>query len=202
MGSKKERVIILAVLGACGVIALVAGVLCYFLGSWTSDLRATNAALQARYDTANGKLQKLNVLRVQRELAQARLDVAERILPSQEEIENLVDNLSEFAKKSGVTILQTEPVRQMAFRAAKGAVKRFDEAEFNIDLEGDFFQFVAFVNYLENYKRFIKVDDFIISGGRKLGDPDTIKLKFATFTYVDAPAVAPAAKVPAKGVVK
>jgi Tfp pilus assembly protein PilO len=202
MGSKKERVILLAVLGACGAIALVAGVWCYFLGSWISDLRTANVVLQTRYDTANGKLQKLNDLRVQRELAQARLDVAERILPSQEEIENLVDNLSEFAKKSGVQILQTEPVRQTAFRAAKGPVKRFDEAEFNIDLAGDYFQFVAFLNYLENYKRFIKVDDFSISGGRQLGDSDSIKLKFATFTYVDAPAVAPAAKVPAKGVVK
>ena len=201
MGSKREKMILMTVLVASAVVALGAGVWIYFLSTWAGELRTDNDALRARVNAAQTKLAKLTALRIEREQAQARLDVAQSILPSQEEIESLVDNLSEFAKKSGVVIAKTAPVRQGAYRNAKGAVKRFEEADFEIDLEGNFFQFVEFLNYLENYKRFIRVDDFAVAAGRAEGDPNSVKLKFATFTYVDAPAAAQ--KTPAtKGVTK
>jgi Tfp pilus assembly protein PilO len=201
MGSKREKMILMTVLVASVVVALGAAVWIYFLGSWTSDLRTDNDALRARVDAAQGKLVKLNALRVEREQAQARFEMAASILPSQGEIESLVDSLSEFAKKSGVVIAKTAPVRQGAYKNAKGAVKRFEEADFEIELEGNFFQFVEFLNYLENYKRFIRVDDFAVAAGRAEGDPNSVKLKFATFTYVDAAAAAQ--KAPAtKGVTK
>jgi|GEM_PF-4598706 len=194
MGSKKEKLILTVVLAASIAVALGAGTWGYFLYRWTSDQRAVNDTLRTRVATAQNKINKLTALRVEREVAQARLDVAQSILPSQEEIENLVDNLSEFAKKSGIVMTKTAPVRQGAYRAAKGVVKRFDEADFDVEIEGDFFQFVEFLNCLENYKRFIRVDDFAIAAGRAQGDPNSIKLKFATFTYVDTPT--PAGKVP------
>ena len=128
------------------------------------------------------------------------------MLPSQKEIEALVDNLSEFAKQSGVIIAKVQPMRQMAYKAQKGTTQRFDEAVFDLDLVGNYFQFVEFLNCLENYKRFIKVDSFNLAGARTAGDPLSISLKFATYTYVDAaveapkPAVAQAASV--KGAVK
>jgi Tfp pilus assembly protein PilO len=202
MGSKREKLILLSVLAVSAIVALSAGVWIYFLSRWGGEFRTANDALRTRVSVANAKLAKLNALRAEREQAQARLDVAESILPSQEEIENLVDNLSEFAKKSGVTIVKTAPVRQTAYKVVKGAVKRFEEADFDIELVGDFFQFVEFLNYLENYKRFIRVDDFAVAAGRSEGEPNAMKLKFATFTYVEP--VAPAAQkaVAGKGATK
>jgi Tfp pilus assembly protein PilO len=202
MGSKKEKIILLSVLVASGVIALVAAVWIYFLTSWTGELKLGNDGLRARVTAAQGKLAKLVALRGEREQAQARLDVGESILPSQKEIENLVDNLSEFARKSGVVIVKTAPVRQTAYRAVKGAVKRFEEAVFEVEMVGDFFQFVEFLNSLENYKRFIRVDDFAATAGKSEGEPNSIKLKFATFTYVEPVASATQKPVASKGVTK
>jgi len=201
MGSKKEQMILIGTLVSGAVVALGAGVWIFFLARWSGELQTLNEGLSMRVATAQQKLAKLGALRAEREQAQARLEVAESILPSQEEIENLVDNLSEFARSSGVVIAKTAPVRQSAYRTVKGAVKRFDEADFEIELVGNFFQFVEFLNCLENYKRFIRVDDFSMSAARTEGEANSMKLKFATFTYVDTPAAA--TKVPAvKGAVK
>lgn len=206
MGSKKETMVILVVLLAAGFLFLSAGVASYLVHRKTTVLRQDNAALQQRLNAAKTKVNKLSEMRRQREVAQARLEIAESVLPSQKEIEALVDNLSEFAKQSGVIIAKVQPMRQVAYKAQKGTTQRFDEAVFDLDLVGNYFQFVEFLNCLENYKRFIKVDSFNLAGARTAGDPLSISLKFATYTYVDAaveapkPAVAQAASV--KGAVK
>ncbi len=188
MGSKNEKMVLLVTLIASGVVALASGTGMYFLQKNSGELATTNAALESRVAQAQSKINKLATLRAQREQAQVRLVVAESVLPSQEELESLVDNLADFARKSGVIITKASPGRQSAYRKAVGGVKRFDVAEFNLDLEGDYFQLVEFVNLLENYKRFIRVDSFNVKSGRTQEDPHDIALKFATFTYVDAPA--------------
>lgn len=183
MRNKKEKIVLLTVIiGAC-ILALGAGTGVYFLQKKAAELEADNIMLQSRVAQAQTKLSRLPAMRAHRETAQAKLHVAERILPSQEEIENLVDNLSEFAIRSGIVIAKAAPVRQGAYGHG-GVVKRFEEANFDLDLVGDYFQFVEFLNLLENYKRFIRVDTFAMKSGRSQEEPLDIDLKFATFTYV------------------
>ena len=201
MGSKREKVILLAVLVGTVLFAIASGVTIYVVSGKAKELRIANDGLHARIAAAKGKLNKLNDMRTEREKAQARLVVSESILPSQKEVEVLVDSLSEFAKKSGVIITKAAPVRQTAFKATGGA-KRFDEADFDLTLEGSFFQFVEFLNSLENYKRFIRVDKFSVAAGKAPGEPNSVAMSFATFTYVDAPAQPAPAVAAAKGVKK
>lgn len=187
MRSKKEKIVLLAVLIISVVVALGAGSGIYVLQKKADELQTANTGLQSRVAHAQTKLKKLPELRAERESAQSQLQVAESILPSQEEIENLVDNLADFAQKSGAVIAKTKPVRQGAYRAAAG-VKKFEEATFDLDLQADFFQFVEFVNLLENYHRFIRIDGFNASPGRSADEPLKVAVKFATFTYTGAPA--------------
>lgn len=195
MESKREKVFLLVLLLGSILLAAIAGTTVYFINKKTTELRTANSALSTRISTAKNKIAQLPLIRQERELAQAELQVAESILPSQKEIEMLVDSLSEFARQSGVIIAKAEPVRQVAYQSARGGAKRFEEAQFDLDIEGDYFQFVEFVNNLENYKRFIRVDDFTISAGKVEGEPHSVKLKFATFTYNDTTA-------PVKGAVR
>ncbi len=188
MDTKKEKMILLVTLIASAVIALGAGTGIYFLQREAGEIQTENTVLESRVAQAQTKIARLPAIRAEREAAQARLEVAESILPSQEEIENLVDNLSEFAKTSGVIIEKAAPVRQAAFSGPRGVVKRFEEATFELDLQSDFFQFVEFVNLLENYKRFIRVDGFAIKSGRTPEEGLDIALKFATFSYTGTPA--------------
>jgi Tfp pilus assembly protein PilO len=188
MNTKNEKLILLVVLIASAVVALGSGAGVYMLERKSGELEAENAALDSRVAQARTKINKLAAMRAQREEAQTRLEVGERILPSQEEIENLVDNLSEFARESGVVITKAAPVRQGAYGGARGVAKRFEEADFNLKLTGDFFQFVEFLNQLENYKRFIRVDGFAAKGGRTEEEGLDVDLNFATFTYAGSPA--------------
>ncbi|MCD6405575.1 MAG: type 4a pilus biogenesis protein PilO [Planctomycetes bacterium] len=200
MNIKSEKVILLIVLIASLVVALGSGVGVYLLQKKAGRLQAENTALHSRIAKARTKLNNLNALRAERETAEARLKVAERILPSRKEIEDLVDNLSEFARKSGVVITKAKPVNRSAYAGARGAVKRFEEASFDLALKGDFFEFVEFLNCLENYKRFIRTDSFTLKAGRNEGTPLDIALKFATFTYNEAPATP--AKAPVRAAAK
>ena len=186
MGNKKEKMILLALLIGSGVLALLAGTGIYLLQRKSGELEIANQGLKSRVAKAETKIAKLGELRLQRESADKRLRVAERILPSQEEVENLVDNLSEFAVESGVVIAKAKPARQGAFAGRGGVVKRFQEADFDLKLVGDFFQFVEFINKLENYKRFIRVDEFSIKSETAKGSALCIGLNFATFTYADS----------------
>jgi len=186
MGTKNEKVLLLTILIVSGVIALSAGSGVYMLQKKAGELEAENMVLNSRVATAQTKLAKLPALRAEREKSQSRLEVAESILPSQEEIENLVDSLSEFASRSGIIIAKSAPVRQGAYSGVRGAVKKFEEADFNLDIYGDFFQFVEFVNMLENYKRFIRVDGFSVNTGRNEDEALDINVQFATFTYVSS----------------
>jgi len=201
MTARNEKLILVLVLVGSLIVALAAGTGVYLLKSRSNELADENAGLEARVTKARTKLNQLNALRAEREKAQARLEVAERILPSQEEIENLVDSLADFARESGVVITEAAPVRQSGYRNVGGAGKRFEEADFDLDVEGDFFQFVRFVNLLENYKRFIRVDSFTVDAGKNHEEPHSINLKFATFTYTDAPSsLSPGARArPGKG---
>lgn len=185
MGNKKEKMILLALLIGSGVLALLAGTGIYLLQRKSGELEIANQGLKSRVAKAQTKIAKLGQLRLQRETADRRLRVAERILPSQEEVENLVDNLSEFALESGIIISEAKPALHSAL-AGRGVVKKFHEATFSLKLVGDFFQFVEFINKLENYKRFIRVDEFSIKSGTAKGSALSIGLNFATFTYADS----------------
>ncbi len=200
MNIKNEKVILLIVLIASLVVALGSGAAVYLLQRKAGELQSENAALHSRVAKARTKLNNLNALRAQREASEARLQVAECILPSQKEIEDLVDNLSEFAKKSGIVITKAKPINRSAYAGARGAVKRFEEADFDLELSGDFFQFVEFLNLLENYKRFIRTDAFTLKAGRGEDAPLDIALKFATFTYNEAPATS--VRAPVRAAVK
>lgn len=183
MGARKEKIILLTILVASAVIALGSGAGVYLLQKKAGVLEQQNTALEGRVAKARTKINKLPELRAERERAEARLVIAERILPSQEEIENLVDNLSEFARESGVVITEAAPFRQSGYRGGQGGAKKFEEANFSLSIEGNFFQFVKFLNLLENYKRFIKVDGFTVKSGKDPGKPHEIELTFTTFTY-------------------
>lgn len=195
MGSQREKMVLFAILAGSVAVAIIAGIGIYWFHGKTVELRAANGELQAKVTDARAKSVQLPALRVERNDAQVKLETAQSILPSQAEIENLVENLSEFAQKSGVVIVKAVPIRQGAYKPQKGAaLERFREATFDLDIQGNFFQFVEFLNYLENYKRFIRIDEYAVTPGKTESEPHEIRIKFATFTYVEAQAEAPKGK--------
>jgi len=106
----------------------------------------------------------------------------EVIMPDSEELDKMADTVDEFRKKSGVEIKDFRKVISPVV-AREQAGKAYEQVTYNMKLTGDFFQFVTFINLLENHERFIRVDSFRVSPSRaedtSLMDVD---LQISTFT--------------------
>lgn len=106
----------------------------------------------------------------------------EVIIPDSEELDKMTDTVEEFRKTSGVEINDFRKVtRPLVAREEMG--KAYRRVTYSMKLVGDFFEFVSFINLLENHERFIRVDSFRVLPGR--GEDTSlmeIDLQISTFT--------------------
>jgi Tfp pilus assembly protein PilO len=149
----KQRDITIIVL----VVTVLLGVLWYFyMFNPTKDRIATleteNTELQSRIDV--GEAAKANLPLLEEQLAQAQADKADFLatLPKESEVADLIATLRQSAIDSQVDLTS---ISQGG--AGSEAVQDIRSVSFNIATTGDFGQTMAFLDTLENLKRFTKV---------------------------------------------
>jgi len=128
------------------------------------------------------KVAKIPGLRLEKTKLQEELAEYETILPNGQELDKIFDTLSEFTKDSGVTILEFRPEQE--WQGTPGAAQSsYKRVSYSLKLEGDFFRVRKFINLLENYKRFVKVDSFDMAKRDLDGQLDDTALRISTFIY-------------------
>lgn len=180
---KLDRRMLIA--GGCGLVS--AGLLIFGIHSQYGSIETTRAELEglrgeitrarAEIDTTRGVERDVIVLR---ELA----GVMRGILPDNEDVNNLVRELQRFSEISEVRISGLKK---------KGADSRdkgdFDKVGYTLQLEGDAFQLLDFLNLVENHARFMRVPSFQITATQrnqleKDGIPaHKIQMDVETFVY-------------------
>ncbi len=170
------------------VVAIILGITgagIYFSHRKLSDLIKQNASLESQIQAAQKKIDEIKTLQTKRDLLEANLYDIEQRLPDQKELEGMLDTLAEFKEASGVDIRSLKPQKTSSTRMQ--LAEAYEEYRYSISLKADFFSFVKFLNLLETYKRFIRVNSFRISQK----DPDSsindIELEVSTFSYRGAP---------------
>ncbi len=139
----------------------------------------------------NEKIGSIPQLRQEKGKLQDELTEYETILPNGRELENLLDMLTEFTKDSGVTILEFKPERERQDKPGESS-SSYKQVSYDLKVDGDFYQVTKFINLLENYKRFVRIDSFEM-GKRDLDEPiGETALRISTFVY--DPKSEPAAK--------
>lgn len=110
------------------------------------------------------------------------------ILPDEEGLNDLVRSLQEFSEDSGVNI---RSLRRATPRG--GAVKQvgdFREVSYTLELEGDAFELLAFLDLVERHDRFLRVPRLEVDAARRQFEREeggalkhTIRLDVETFVF-------------------
>ena len=110
-------------------------------------------------------------------------DYLQKRLPSQDKISSLLEDFSNIAESSGVSILRIKPLEEPApLSKQKIAANSYTEFPILIEARAGYHQLGTFMNKLETMDRFIKITDIDISGTDK--DPRHHDIKMRIITYV------------------
>jgi Tfp pilus assembly protein PilO len=104
----------------------------------------------------------------------------EKMLPAEQEIPSLLENLSSMAKSSGVKIVGITPVSSREESRAKKQV--YKEIPIQISAKSGYHELGIFLAGLENADRFMKVSDIQIKSNS--GSPKKHDVELMVLTYV------------------
>jgi hypothetical protein len=181
---------------AGGLVAVITAVLGVFVNGTMTD-RDAKQAEQAQLNADIASLQKVVDTQegLQAELENLKANVAQyiKILPSpeiatQERLMELVQEKSERAQFEITGFVIKPPTADPRKRASKAA---FQEIEVTLNAKGTFSQFLLFLNSLERYESFVRVNSFtctapqtaeVDSDGKETW-PLTVSLNISTFRF-------------------
>lgn len=121
------------------------------------------ASIHAHIDSARKLIE--GTARLEREVIVLRemADVIKTILPNSEDVNNLIRTIYDFADEAEI---ETKSYKKKA-NARRQSAGEFDKVSYTLSLEGDIFQFLAFMNLLETHERFIAVPGFRVTAASR-----------------------------------
>jgi len=137
--------------------------------SWRQNRRLKEelASLKAREVQARQKIKQIPRLKRQAAELSAQIDVYANILPREHEVrsEAFVETMDRFAKEAGVRIHEAEPVKKKQARGRRKGDNRpqpFQQHKYHFKLVGSFPNFLRFLHRVENWERFLAVEEIEI----------------------------------------
>lgn len=110
-------------------------------------------------------------------------DYLEKRLPAHDQISSLLEDFSNVAESSGVSILRIKPLEEPVPLSKQKAVNNsYTEFPILIEARAGYHQLGAFINKLETMDRFIRITDLDVAGLDK--DPRHHDIKIRIITYV------------------
>lgn len=175
----------IGIIGGGLVCALGFGFLIWHQRQTIEETKAEVATLHGNIDSSRKLIEGTSGLEreviVLRELTQ----VMKGILPDNNDVNNLVRTLQTFCDESG---MRTTNLKKKSENSREKS--EFERVAYTMQLEGDTFQFLKFLDRIESHTRFIRVPNFHIStqqrggGGDKSGVPShKVQIDVETFVY-------------------
>jgi Tfp pilus assembly protein PilO len=152
-------------------------------GEWEEyqKIDAELKQLETEIAALNAKIVKIPDMRKTRDTLVERFEEKRKILPNKAERENLIEVISYLCEKTGMPApLDYTPVDAKKGPGARQATGGIEEILYQVKLEGTFFAFIRFANWLEHYKRHIRIRTFAITGG---GGVDTATKESVELKY-------------------
>ena len=166
-------------LGACGLLTVGFGVLIYFAQSSISEQEAVIASKRSEVANAQTKAAELPALEKRVILLREIVEEYLKILPDEKEVTDFIRKLYAFQDKVGVQIteLQDKTGRSSGRKGATKAEPGFDQLSYSLKLQADTWKFLAFLNRLESYERFVRIPRIRVSAGDRSKDDDPTKVR-------------------------
>jgi len=159
------------------------------VGTWLGVGMQTSEKLEISIKQKGTKLAELQekiaavpALRQEQQKLSGELQVLETILPNDRELNKIFDTLSEYEKEAGLEIRRFNPVREKTERG-NGTETSYRKVSYDLELVGEYFSLVKFLNLLENHKRFVQVDSFNIKQKDEDSAVNELSVKCSTFVF-------------------
>ena len=91
--------------------------------------------------------------------------VFEEILPTTDGARNLIKNFYNYSRETGVQPTSFQP--QASRTPARGEQSDFDRFSYTLEMTGDTFQFLDFINRIETHSRFMSIPSFKLTAGSR-----------------------------------
>lgn len=175
----------IGVIGGGALCALGLGALIWFQHQSIDEAKAEVATLRGNIESSRKLIEGTSALEreviVLRELS----EVMKGILPDNDDVNNLVRTLQQFCDESQI---RTTNLKKKAENARNKA--EFDRVAYTLQLEGDTFEFMKFLDRVESHSRFMRVPTFRLqaqSRGREKDGPIAHKVQIDIETFVYDP---------------
>ena len=160
------------------------------------DQARTNVAgIRTQIDTARKQLGGLAAIEKDVIVLRETEEAIKEILPDDKDLNEFVRVLQRFAQDTEVAFTQVK--RKELNAGKKAASETFEKVAYEISLEGDAFQTLAFLDRVESHTRFLRVPNIQLSASSRRtieerGAPrHKVKLEIETFVYKPQADVAP-----------
>jgi len=187
MASWTQKKQLIAIGGGASLVCILAVVGVFYVDGEIGEIETTITQKQAAITAAQQKIAKIGGLEKEVIILRENLDEYVKVLPDSKELNGFVRMLTMFERQSG---LVGTDLLQKPTRAAKGS-ERFALIEYSYEMTGTLWEFLKFINLLENYERFINIAEFSIHAGGKGKDDEMrdgevvhkVKLTMQTYSY-------------------
>jgi len=174
---EKHKLIIAGVIGV-----LVVGAMLYLTYSAYQQKQAAEQEIvkyQDRLRKARDRIKEIPALRQREFELSTAVNEYVKILPTSGEVNKLYDTINDLKDEAGVQLLSYRVGRASGGRRKMSS--NFQMHTRDLKLVGDFFSIAKFINLIERYKRFMRVESFDMKPSE--GGQIDSTLKFSTFTY-------------------
>lgn len=176
--------------GAALVCALAVGGVFYAQGL-IAEIDTAIDGKQEAIAAAETKINQIPALEKETIILRENLGECVKILPDTKSLPDFVRMINQFEKQSGIkgTGLQLKK------SPTAKTTERFALIEYSYEFQGTLWEFLKFVNLIENYERFVSISDFTIQSGDKGKQAETregdivhtARLTLQTYTYNGKP---------------
>ena len=183
-----EKQKMMAVGGVALGVCLVAAGGVYWASGLIEELEQTIAQKKTDIAACEQKIAKIPATEKEVVILRENLGEYVKILPEEQGLEDFVKMLYQFEQSSGIQTINFQPSRPA--RKNDKQVERFERIEYQYELTATLWQFLKFINSIENYERLVAITDYSIGQLNErepvMRDGDTvhtIKLTMETYTY-------------------
>lgn len=188
-----EKRLLTWLVGGGALAAIGIGALVYFEYGAIDESRAAVADLKVGIGASRKILTGTGALEREVIVLRETDEVIKEILPDEQDVNNLVRDLSHFQEEAGIKITG---LKKKGPDNARKEKTDFDKVGYQLNLEADSFQLLSFLDKVESHSRFMRVPDFKLNAAPRRQVEDTgvprHKVSLDVETYVYKPQNGPA----------